>query len=400
MMNIERINDLAKEHFNKKNFEAARQLLDRPDLPIELIPNLAKCYYYTKRADKALELLLPLEKNEELWIDIALYYTTLGQQDKAFKIYQSLDQTNPKVQFNMGWHYLRHNKFQKGFEYIQHGDKCRVWGTEYLYLEQGVLNKENRWNGEFTEHLLMILEGGLGDEIIFLRWADYLKTKCNTLTILCNHSLVRLLINAGYNAVPAHVLESIPYTSYVPAMSLPAIAKFESPKQHAQFPYIKSFTDRYIVKQMDMLANGKKKIGVKFFGNPEFEHDQFRTPPRDALEGLSEYGQLFSLQLDDEENKIPNCRYLINDWQDTYSVFKGLDLLVTSCTSTAHLAGAMGIPAIVLVPLLPYFVWASESQTWYPDNINIIRQTKYNDWSESTKILYDEVKRILYAELI
>ena len=394
-MNLEQLNDQAKHFFNQKQFSKALDLLNRPDLPVYLIPNLAKCYYYTSQADKALESILPLEKNIELWIDTSLYYNAIGQHEKAFEIYKTLNQDHPKVQFNIGWHYLRNNEFKKGFEHIQHGDKSRAWGHEYLYVEEGKLNKKDRWTGEFTDHLLLILEGGLGDEMIFLRWAKWLETKCNHLTILCNPGLLRLLTNAGYNCEPHGSLPFIKYSAYCPGMTLPAIAGFESPEQHVEFPYIKSFSEPYIIKQMNRVAKGKKKIGIRFYGNQEFEHDQFRSPPRNELEKLSSYGQLFSLQIEEKDSIIPNCSHLIKDWQDTYSVFKGLDLLVTSCTSTAHLAGAMGIKAIVLVPLVPYFVWASDDMPWYGDNIIVIRQTKYNDWTDAIKELHVKIMEVL-----
>lgn len=394
MIDFQIINEQAKEHFDQKDFFGALQLLNQPNLPKELLPNLAKCYYYTSQADKALECVLPLEKSHELWIDTALYYNALGNHQKAFEIYKTLDQNDPKVKFNIGWHYLRNNEFLKGFENIQHGDKCRAWGHEYIYVENGKLNSNKRWNGEFVNHLLLMLEGGLGDEMIFLRWANWLKTKCNRLTILCDRSLLRLFTNSGYDCMPLGMLDNLDYDAYVPAMTLPAIAKINLPQEFVEFPYIKSFTERYIIKQMDDLANGKKKIGIRFYGNKKFEHDQFRSPPRKELENLSQYGQLFSLQLEEKESIIPNCNHLIRDWQDTYSVFAGLDYLVTSCTSTAHLAGAMGIRAFVLVPLVPYFVWASDDMPWYKENITVIRQTKYNDWTEAIQKLHEEINKL------
>jgi tetratricopeptide (TPR) repeat protein len=389
-----KINDLAKICFDNKDFKTALKILSSHPLPKELLPNLAKCYYYTNQADKALELVLPLEKDENLWIDTAIYYNAIGEEQKAFEIYKSLDQTNDKVRFNIAWHYLNQNEFRKGFQHIQHGSKVRAWGTEYIYLEQGKLKKEKRWKGKFVNHLLFILEGGLGDEIIFLRWANYLKTKCNKLTILCDMSLLRLLTNSGYDCQPFHTMDEIEYDAYTPAMSLPATIEINNPQEFVEFPYIISFSERYITKQLDLIAKGRKKIGVKFYGNQEFEHDQFRTPPREELEKLYKYGQLFSLQIDEDESNIPNCKHLIKDWQDTYSVFSGLDVLVTSCTSTAHLAGAMGIKVIVLVPLVSYFVWASDSMPWYKDNVVVIRQTKYNDWSEAIERLNYEISKI------
>jgi len=383
-MDIVAINDKARVLFDKKDFHGAIELLASVDLPEKLKPNLAKCYYYTRRADKALEMVLPLKKDENLWIDTALYYNAIGEADKAFEIYSRLDQNNPKVKFNMGWHLLSMSDFNKGFEHLQYGAQCNAWGHEYIHLKTGKLSAKKRWNGTRCSRLILILEGGLGDEMIFVRWANYLSSMCEKLFIVCSDSLQRLLTNSGYDCVPLHALEQIDYDYYVPAMSLPAIIKLDHPQKHVKFPYITSYTDRYITNQIDRFAGDRKKIGIRFHGNPEFEHDQFRTPPREALENLSCYGQLFSLQLEEENlPNIPNCKHLIRDWQDTYSVFNSLDLLVTSCTSTAHLAGAMGIGTIVLVPLVPYFIWASDSMKWYPDNVTVIRQTKYNDWSDA-----------------
>jgi tetratricopeptide (TPR) repeat protein len=395
MMDIQKINDSAKALFDKKDFRGALELLSSVDLPTELIPNLAKCYYYTRRADKALELILPLRKEQGLLIDTALYYNALGMTDRAYEIYTSLDQSDPKVKFNLGWHLLSRNQFRSGFEHLQYGAQCSAWGHEYIHLKTGKLSVTKRWNGSKCRHLVLILEGGLGDEMIFVRWANYLASKCDKLSVVCSDGLQRLLINSGYDCIPFQALEHFDYDYYVPAMSLPAIAGLDHPQQHVQFPYIKSFAERYVGVQMDRVAGGRKKIGVRFYGNPEFEHDQFRTPPREALESLSRYGQLFSLQLDESDSStLPNCKYLIRDWQDTYSVFSSLDLLVTSCTSTAHLAGAMGTRVIVLVPLVPYFVWASDDLKWYPDNLTIIRQTKYNCWNEPVEKLHHELSRL------
>ena len=393
-MDYQAINNQAKIHFDKKEFYKALELLDRPNLPAELIPNLAKCFYYTSQANKALKLVLPLDKSSDLWIDTALYYNAIGNHDKALEIYEKLDKKDPKVSFNIAWHYLRNNRFKEGFNLIQRGAEVRSWGHEYLHLESGVLNINKRWQGQFTNHLVLILEGGLGDELIFLRWANYCKSKCNKLTIICNNSLMRLLTNSDYDVLPDIMLKNLEYDHYAPSMSVPNILGLDDPQEHVTFPYIKSFAEPYIKKQIGSVANGKRKIGIKWFGNPEFEHDQFRTVPVDALKGLNKFGQLFSLQFENKDDKIPNCKEIIKDWQDTYSVFSALDLLVTSCTSTAHLAGAMGTNVIVLVPLVPYFVWASDTMPWYPKNVKVIRQTKYNDWSEAIERLYNEISRV------
>ncbi len=388
---FQHINQRAQHYFNNKQYHKAIKLLDVPDLPIELKPNLAKCYYYNHQANIAFDIIKDLEPTTELLIDQALYLNALGHHNSALDIYNTLDRSNPKVSFNLGWHLLRQGDFSAGFKLIQRGSELRSWGNEYIYLEQNIVDATKRWNGEPCENLALILEGGLGDEMIFLRWANHIKTLCENLTIYCHHSLLRLLTNAGYFCEPIAALKSAEYDYYCPAMSIPDILKLNDPQQHVTFPYISSFVEPFICRQMDKIALGQKKIGVRWAGNQEFEHDQFRTVPKTALTHLGHYGQLFNLQLEDNDPTIPNCNAIIKDWQDTYSIFANLDILVTSCTSTAHLAGAMSIPTVVLVPLVPYFVWACESQPWY-NSVKIIRQTEYNNWDSATQELHDYFK--------
>jgi tetratricopeptide (TPR) repeat protein len=390
--NIEKLNEQAKKYYEEKKYDEAIECLESIDskfFPNELLPNLAKCYYYKKNAQKSLDLVENYDpKTHDVWMDIAIYHNALGHFDKALEIYESLDESDPRIKFNKGWHYLRKGNFKKGFENIAFGKDCGVWGSEHILIKNNKINPDKRWDGSRVDHLLLILEGGIGDEIIFIRWANYLKTKCNKLTITCDRQLLRLLANSGYDIFPNDLIENINYNAYVPAMSLPNFIEVDGPKDKVSFPYIQSISEPYITKQMDMLANGRKKIGVRWKGNPEFEHDQFRTIPKEFFYNLEKYGQVFSIQIDEDDTNFPSCSHLINDWQDTYSVFTGLDLLITSCTSTAHLAGAMNIPTIVLPPLVPYFIWSCDDIKWY-ESVKVIRQNDYNDWTNTIKDLYE-----------
>lgn len=389
---LQEVNIKAKEAFDRKEFKTAISLFESIDLPKDLLPNLAKCYYYSKNASKALDLILPLDKDIELNIDYALYLNALGRHQEAFEIYKTLDQTYDKVLFNSGWHDLQNDNFTEGFRKLQYGAQLRAWGNEYSLLENLLINKQDRWTGEHCNHLALILEGGLGDQINFLRWAAYLKTKCDKLTLVCHLDLLRLLINAGYDAVP--YINGLEYDKYVPAMSLPDILKIEYPTQYVKFPYIHTYEEPFIKKSMDIFAKNSKKIGIKWFGNPHFEHDQFRSLPKEKLKELSKYGKLFSFQFEDNDNDLLNLNAVITNWQDTYTVLKNLDYVVTSCTSIVHMAGAIGVKTYVLVPLMPYFVWASDNLKWYPDNVVIIRQKEYDNWDSA----FDELHKHLESE--
>jgi len=70
--------------------------------------------------------------------------------------------------------------------------------------------------------------------------------------------------------------------------------------------------------------------------------------------------------------------------QDTADLIAGLDLVVTVDTSVAHLAGALGKPAFVLLPAVACdWRWMSDrsDSPWYP-SLTLFRQTTPGDWDE------------------
>jgi len=66
---------------------------------------------------------------------------------------------------------------------------------------------------------------------------------------------------------------------------------------------------------------------------------------------------------------------------DTAAVIKHLDLVITSDTAIAHLAGSLGCPVWVALSYLPDWRWMLEGNTspWYP-TIRLFRQKQRDDW--------------------
>jgi hypothetical protein len=68
-------------------------------------------------------------------------------------------------------------------------------------------------------------------------------------------------------------------------------------------------------------------------------------------------------------------------FMDTAAIMMNLDLVITSDTSVAHLAGALGVPVWVALPLVPDWRWLLDrsDSPWYP-TMRLFRQTKLGDW--------------------
>jgi len=71
------------------------------------------------------------------------------------------------------------------------------------------------------------------------------------------------------------------------------------------------------------------------------------------------------------------------DFGDTALALDRLDVLVTVDTAVAHLAGAMGRPVLLMVPLMPDWRWLLEGERspWYP-SIRIFRQLRHGEWED------------------
>ena len=76
----------------------------------------------------------------------------------------------------------------------------------------------------------------------------------------------------------------------------------------------------------------------------------------------------------------------LETWDDTKKQISRCDIIVTSCTSIAHLSGAMGIKTFIVVPILPYYLWTLPGdKTPHYDSVTLFRQEKYGCWEAPFK---------------
>ena len=66
---------------------------------------------------------------------------------------------------------------------------------------------------------------------------------------------------------------------------------------------------------------------------------------------------------------------------DTAAIMRNLDLVITSDTAVAHLAGALGVPEWVALPFVPDWRWLLDRRDspWYP-TMRLFRQRRAGDW--------------------
>ena len=86
------------------------------------------------------------------------------------------------------------------------------------------------------------------------------------------------------------------------------------------------------------------------------------------------------------KDSFVNCQNQIDkiwDFVEIAAIIANCDLIITSDTVIAHLAGGMGKNTWLLLKKVPDWRWGLEGEStfWY-DSIKIFRQSIENDWDE------------------
>ena len=83
----------------------------------------------------------------------------------------------------------------------------------------------------------------------------------------------------------------------------------------------------------------------------------------------------------------------IADFTDTAAIMANLDLVISSCTGPAHLAGALARPIWTMLPFSPDWRWMESGvcTPWYP-TMRLFRQDRLGDWTQ----MVDRVRAALH----
>lgn len=305
-------------------------------------------------------------------LDLQLEASLRGDHDAAWEMLKQLAvqaPDDPRAAFNRGWHLMARGALLEGHRQLSHGRSLGVWGSPPV-------SGAPIWSGA-KETVLLDLEGGLGDQIHCVRYAANLAAAGAQVVVGCAPELGRLFKDQpGVCAVVARDHAGWVYhDSQVPGLDAPLILNLEWADVSGA-PYI---------ARPRMPTPGR--IGLRWQGNPTFEHEQHRRFPTElmfqAAEGLA--SEFVSLQRDaGADMRPPWCAEVdLSDWSATQASLASCELVITSCTSVAHLAGAMGVETWVVVPASSYFIWAAPGdRSPHYDSVRLFRQGPGANWAK------------------
>lgn len=347
----------------------------------------------------------------DAWNNSGFALTVLGHFAEAkpqFEQAITLRSNFAMAHFNLASNYLRAGQYQQGwweYEWRIHLRKSHPPPTAF---------NPAYWDGRDIagKRLLLLAEQGMGDFLQFIRFARQLKEMNIYVIAECDKRLISLMSHVDFIDELSIRGETPPeYDTALPIMSLGRVLNITNNSLYAEKPYLQSqqHLDDYWSKQLNKLCG--YKVGITWCGNPDNPINHLRSfSVKHFLALATDNIDLISLQTGDAVTELQannTNKQVIDlglfekqlnnkiDFIDTTAILNNLALYITSCTVTAHLAGALGIKTWLVLSYVADWRWGLNSQhtPWYP-SLRIFRQPKPGDWDG----VFKQIKTALAEE--
>jgi tetratricopeptide (TPR) repeat protein len=257
--------------------------------------------------------------------------------------------------------------------------------------------------------ILIHAEQGMGDVIQFCRYLPLVKARGARTILLIDagwRQLATLLRGLdGVDQLALDLAEAGGFDLHCSLLELPRLFGTTLATIPARTPYLA--VDPAPRRWRAQLADdGTPRIGLVWAGNPSFTRERLRSPrlepllPLLGLPGLRWFGLQIGDGRHDLDGRAMPASFTdlspeLGDFADTAAAMVELDLVISSCTAAAHLAGALDRPTWVLLPAAPDWRWLLErtDSPWYP-SMRLIRQETAGAWGPVVERLRAELSAV------
>jgi len=382
------LHHLCKYEESIEAYETASRLM--PDLP-EPIASVSACYVQLGQARQANEYA-----------------------DKALKIQED----NHVARISKAFASLCLGRWQDAWahkEYL-YGPQLEV----RLYHKQGE-KPEPQWDGTNGQTVVVQCDQGLGDQIMFAQCLPKLIDDCKLVIIECSKRMEGFF---KHNFPKAHTYGTLKDSS----LDWPNMYDIDA-HTHISFLgkwYLKGDHEfqrkayitpdpGYVEKWQKWLSQFPKPwIGLSWKGGIANTQRDWRSVNLTDLAPVMKHGTLIDMSYHDSGLEvarwnIDNQNQVIkpsifeldkDDYQDTIALTSVLDDIVTVTTTLAHVCGALGRHAYVLVPSVAQWRYAyryaeGKELIWYPENsVKLYRQHPGEPWGHAINRLASDFNKI------
>ena len=334
---------------------------------------------------------------------------SLARFDEARACYEEALRLNPELpeaHFSRATYRLRQGDVERGFAEYEWRWRCKSYSTRQFV--------QPRWDGSPLDGRTILLhaEQGLGDTLQFVRYAGAVKQRGGHVIVECQSPLTQILAScAGIDRLvvaSAGAIASLPpFDVHCPLLSLPGVLNLTI-DQLAVETYLAA-DPRLVETWRARLADvSGLRLGIAWQGNRQHLFDAQRSfrldhfAPAAQIEGV----RLISLQKGPGAEQAADCGFELRNlgpqldettgaFMDTAAVMRNVDLVITSDTAVAHLAGALGVPVWVALSAHCDWRWflGRDDSPWYP-TMRLFRQRQLGDWDEVFERITTELRAL------
>lgn len=403
---------------------------------VESLQAISDAYLHEEEFDLALQAItkaLSLSKeNEKLKShqQAGIIYRRIGQSSKAIDHYTAALKINPKNSDTLcyiGVAYKRLKDFNSSLSYLDQAlaenpnHKEAAFHKSLLLLQNK--DYENGWplyesrksnRNNITDHLsipkwdrnskaqsiAIIPEQGLGDHIMFCRLLHDFSAQNPQLSILVFTDA--RLISLFKDSLPNIQFEDN-HSILEKANAQDAYLMMGSIARSIEFPHHTSITPQklhpnaaLITKIQSQLQKTEQQltIGISWKTNNKKTRRERNIQIDSLLSTFKEFQPLvINLQYGDTKEEEKTAKEMgiplhspldidnFNDIDGLAAKIANCDLVITVDNSTAHLAGAMAVDTLILLPWVSDWRWGIEPENtpWY-SSVKLLRQAKQDDW--------------------
>ena len=354
-------------------------------------------YYFTKSYN--------LRPNDRLSIQgLAFCYEKFGDVVNAKYFYEKLladCNPTPTDFYNYGAFLISCGDFSEGHKYFTYrflvDDKNLKYPLDF--------DIERKWDfkQDISDKILLVhYEQGFGDTFMYCRFVPYLKKIAKRVIFVVQDSLFDLinnseLISNGVEVVSDKTdIKTLDYDVHIALLDTPyalGITVDNIPYKNAYLEVaeskIKAYADKYIKNTSNL------KVGIAYRGDRsanyngrDIEFSRFRTLFN--LENIDFY----SLQVDsDEEDFVTSLGNTFEDFTDTASAIKNMDIIISTDNVILNLAGALGVKTLGMFNKYTNFRWyklSGDDIGWY-SSVKPIQVEENNCWSDVFSAITNEL---------
>ncbi|RRV16109.1 tetratricopeptide repeat protein [Pseudomonas saudiphocaensis] len=390
-----------------------------PTLQAWLLTMLSECYHAMRRFPEAIacaQLVLEAKPDDhEALLQLGKNHEKLGRYSQALEYFRQMLEKrpdDPDAHRHIASLMLKIGRFSEGWEHWE-------WRWAKSLAKQTQNFPIPEWQGEPLADKILIVwaEQGIGDEIMFASILSELPSVGGKIYYECDKRLIPLFSRSypDINYIPNtyKYVKRWPKADYhIPAGNLCKIFRSSLDSFGSGVSYLAADKNQANRKRLEYqkLFPEKRLIGISWRGGNAGTNKFSRSL---KLEDMLPLAQIKDLQLinlqygntEEERNLLAEQFdiYLHNDIEidplkdiDAQAAqISALDAVITIDNTTAHLAGALGTPTYILLPLDPDWRWGLETDKsyWY-ESVTLVRNPTPSDWKASIETVQKKLSGI------